>query len=155
VNGEPSLTRWAAACARHAIDGFARFEEDDPAGLAIAAAEAWALGDGRPQANPDAAFEAQLAARDAADAGDHALASAIRAAGAAAASIEDGRLAAVAAAYAVEAIELSSAACELASRVAAERRWQWVELDEPLRSEILGVEPPAPLPAACAIDTMH
>ncbi len=113
------------------------------------------MGDGEPQANRDAAFEAQLAAREAADAGDHALASAIRAAGAAAASIDDGRLAAVAAAYAVEAIELSSAACELASRVAAELRWQWVELDEHLRSEILGDEPPAPLPAACAIETAY
>ena len=151
--GGPALTRWAAACARHAIDGFARFEQGDPAGLAIAAAEAWASGHGATPACRDAAFEAQLAAREAADAGDHALASAIRAAGAAAASVEDGRLAAVAAAYAVEAIELSSAACEIASRVAAERRWQWGELDEHLRSEILGDEPPAPPPAACAIDT--
>ncbi len=155
MNGEPALTRWAAACARHAIDGFTRFEQGDPAGLAISAAEAWAMGRGAPAACRDAAFEAQLAAREAAHGGDHALASAIRAAGAAAASIDDGRLAAVAAAYAVEAIELSSAACELASRVAAELRWQWIELDEHLRSEILGDEPPPPLPAACAIDTAH
>lgn len=155
MTGEPALTRWAAACAKHAIGQFARFEQGDPAGLAIAAAEAWAMGGGAPEASRDAAFEAQLAARGTADAGDHAFASAIRAAGAAAASIDDGRLAASAAAYAVEAIELSSAACELASRVAAERHWQWVELDEHRRSEILGDEPPTPLPAACAIDTAH
>jgi hypothetical protein len=155
MSGDSALTRWAAACAEHAIGQFARFEQDDPAGLAIAAAEAWAMGSGEPEASRDAAFEAQLAARETADGGDHALASAIRSAGAAAASIDDSRLAAVAATYAVEAIELSSAACELASRVAAELRWQWIELDEDLRSEILGDEPPAPLPSACAIDTAH
>ena len=91
-------------------------------------------------------------ARTAADAGHHALASAIRAASAAAASIDSGRLAASAAAYAVEAIELSSAACELESRVAAERRWQWEQLDEELRAQVLGEEPPAPPAAACAMD---
>ncbi len=152
MNGEQALTRWAAACAEKTLGGFAGAAQDDPAAAAIAAARAWATGSGTPEASRDAAFEAQLFARATADAGHHALASAIRAAGTAAASVDDGRLAATAAAYAIEAVELSSAACERESRVAAEHRWQWAQLDEPLRAEILGEEPPEPPAAACAID---
>lgn len=155
MSGEPALTRWAAACAEHAIGEFAQFNQDDPAGVAIAAARAWATGGGSPEASRDAALEAQRYARTTADAGHHALASAIRAAATAAASVDDGRLGTSAAAYALEAVELSSAACELASRVAAERCWQWGQLDEHLRSPVLGDEPPAPPAAACAVDPAY
>jgi len=155
VTGDRALTGWAAACADHALAGFARPIAEDPAGRAVAAARAWANGDGAAEAARNAAFDAHRSARDVDDAGHRALATAIRASAAAAASVDDHRLAGDAAGLALEAVQLSSAACELSSRVGAERQWQWGQLDEGRRTEVLGEVPPAPPSASCALDAVQ
>jgi hypothetical protein len=152
TGGDRTLTLWAAACAEHAVAGFDAWPEDDPARRAIATARAWADGTGTTQECRDAAFDAQRFARDAHDVGHRALATAIRAASTAAASVDDPQLALVAAGYAVEAVEANSAACELASRTGGERQWQWEQLPEDRRREGLGERPPTPPAAACAVE---
>ncbi|MFZ0530437.1 MAG: putative immunity protein, partial [Propionicimonas sp.] len=86
------------------------------------------------------------------DAGYRAAAAVVRAAGNAAASVDDPQLARTAADYAIEALALNSAPCELQFNAAAERRWQWTALPTDRRAEVFEVEPPKPEPAACAID---
>ena len=155
MTGDKALTGWAASCAEHGLAGFAGLLVEDPAGRAVAAARAWAHGDGTAEAARDAAFEAHRSARDVDDAGHRALATAIRASVTAAASVDDRRLASEAAGLALEAVQLSSAACELASRVGAERLWQWGELDEDRRSEVMGEMPPAPPSASCVLEAVQ
>lgn len=152
--GDRILTGWAAASASRALAGFGGAGEEERVLTAIAAARAWADGGGDVEACREAAFEAQLAARDAHDDGYRALASAFRSAASAAASVDDSRLATDAAELAVEAITANSAPCEQDFASGFERRNQWESLPEPLRAVVFGVEPPDPAPAACAIEVV-
>jgi hypothetical protein len=150
TTGDRVLTAWAAGCAAHAL---ARFPDvADPHALsAIAAARAWASGDGTLDACRDAAVEAQFAARELAESGYHAHADAVRSAGNAAASADDAGLAEVSADYAVEALARNSAACELPANVGSERHWPWTQLPESHRAALFGEEPAEPGPSACAL----
>ena len=149
---DPALTRWAADGARRALTVIGAREVDARALTAIDATHAWSDGSADSDACREAAFEAQLAARDAQDTGHRALATAYRAGASAAASVGDARLATDAAALAVEAVELISAACERDFLVGSERRSQWETLPQTLRPAIFAAEPPAPARAACAIE---
>jgi hypothetical protein len=149
-SADPVLTRWAADCAEHVAAQFADFA-DTSAELAIASARAWADGTGSVEDCRDAAFAAHLSARDLSEAGYRAAATCVRTAANAAASCDDATLAETAADYALEALSLNSAPCELSSAVQAERRWQWTQLPEPQRSTLFDAEPPEPAPASCAI----
>jgi hypothetical protein len=148
--GDRTLTAWAADCAEHALAGFEDFA-DATAEAAIAAARAWAAGGTDLDACRDAAFEAHLSARELTETGYQAVATCVRAASNAAASADDSTLAEVSADYAVEALTLNSAPCEQQFNAEAERRWQWEQLAEPVRSTVFEAEPPEPGPAACAI----
>ncbi len=148
--GDPVLTRWAADCAEHVLDQFPDFA-DRSAEVAIAAARAWADGPGDAEACRDAAYAAHLSARSLAEAGYRAAATCVRTAANAAASCDDATLAETAVDYALEALSLNSAPCELSSAVQAERRWQWLQLPEPQRSVLFEAEPPEASAASCAI----
>ena len=154
VNGDRLLTGWAADSAYRALAGFGDQGADARVLAALAAACAWADGSGDVDACREAAFEAQLAARDAQDDGYRALATAYRAAASAAASVDDSRLATDAAALAAEAITSNSAPCEQDFNAGTERRRQWEALPETLRPSVFAVEPPDPAPAACAIEVL-
>ncbi len=149
--GDRVLTTWAADSVARALADFGEAGEDERAQAALAAARSWAHGEGDVDACRDAAFEAQLAARDTHDDGYRALAIAFRAAASLAASVDDSRLATDAAGLAVEAIAANSAPCEQDFNTGSERRRQWQALPEALRPSVLGSEPPDPAPAACAI----
>lgn len=148
------LTAWAADAVTRALADFGEAGEDDRVLTAIAAARAWAGGADDVDACRDAAFEAQLAARDAHDDGYRALAIAYRAAANAAASVDDSRLATDAAGLAVEAIAANSAPCEQDFNAGSEQRRQWEALPEGLRPSVFTAEPPDPAPAACAIEVV-
>jgi hypothetical protein len=148
--GDPTLTAWAADCAERACVEVVDLLPDDAAATAIAAARGWAAGEATADVARDAAYRAQLAARDAFDAGHTRVAAAIRAAVAAAASVDDPALAREAAARTLESIATGSAACELEPNLGAERRRQWKGLPEHRRADVLGAEPPEP-PAACTV----
>lgn len=152
ISGDPPLTLWAAACAEHALADFGATPPHPAARHALDAARAWGDGGGDPDDCRASAFEAQHEAGEAHDAGYRALASAIRAASSAAASVDDEALALTAAGYAREAVELNSAGCERTARIGAELRWQWVQLASERREILLGDEPPEPPAAACAVD---
>lgn len=145
-----AMTAWAAACAEHALASFATLATDGPAAQAISTARSWAAGATTTDACREAAVEAQRSASDAQQAGYLALATAIRSASAAAGSVDDSSLATDAAGLGVTAVELNSAACELASMRAAERRWQWAQLGPDYRAQVFASEPPLPAPAACS-----
>lgn len=149
-SADPVLTRWAADCAEHLLAQFPDFA-DHHAEAAIASARAWADGTGSADDCREAAFAAHLSARELSEAGYRAVASGVRTAANAAASCDDATLAETAADYAIEALSLNSAPCELNSAVQAERRWQWTQLPEPQRSTLFDLEPPEPDPASCAI----
>ncbi len=146
--GDPVLTGWAADCADHVLAQFVDFA-DQPAQAAIAAARAWASGNGALDDCRQAAFAAQLSARDLAETGYQALTSCVRAASSAAASADDSALAETAADYAVEALLANSAPCEQSTAGMAERRWQWLRLAEEYRDQVFDSEPPEPGPASC------
>lgn len=148
--GDPVLTRWAADCAEHLLAQFPDFA-DHSASAAIASARAWADGAGSLDACRDAAFAAHLSARELSEAGYRAAATCVRTAANAAASCDDATLAETAADYAIEALSLNSAPCELTSSVQAERRWQWTRLPEPQRSTLFADEPPEASAPSCAI----
>ena len=76
-------------------------------------------------------MNAQLSARDLAEAGYHAHADAVRSAGNAAASADDPSFAEVCADYALDALGGNRAPCELSAQVSTERRWQWAQLPAP------------------------
>ena len=145
------LTGWAADSASRTLAGFGEAGDDQRVLAAIAAARAWADGAGDLDACRDAAFDAQLAAREAQDDGYRALATAYRAAANAAASVDDHRLATDAAGLAIEAVAANSAPCEQDFAAGSERRRQWEALPEALRATVFDTEPPDPAPAACAI----
>jgi len=149
-SGDPVLTRWAADCAEHLLTQFPDFA-DHSAEAAIASARAWADGSGSLDDCRDAAYAAHLSARELSEAGYRAVATCVRTAANAAASCDDATLAETAAEYAIEALGLNSAPCELTSSVQAERRWQWTQLPEPQRSTLFDAEPPEPSAASCAI----
>jgi hypothetical protein len=149
--GDPTLTAWAADCAERACTDVSDLLPDDAPLLAIAAARAWSTGAGTADAAREAAYHAQFAARTASDGGHAKVASAIRAAVAAAGSVDDPALAREAATRALEAIAAGSAACELEPNLGAERRRQWKGLPEHRRAAVLGAEPPEPPAAACAL----
>jgi hypothetical protein len=146
--GDPTLTAWAA---ERACTDVSDLLPDDAPLLAIAAARAWSTGAGTADAAREAAYHAQFAARTASDGGHAKVASAIRAAVAAAGSVDDPALAREAATRALEAIAAGSAACELEPNLGAERRRQWKGLPEHRRAAVLGAEPPEPPAAACAL----
>ena len=174
VEDAAALTAWAADCADHALARFPDFA-DAAANAAISAARAWAASasaessesppvaggrgsDGMAARHEqavdlcrEAAVAAHLSARDLAEAGYHAVAAGVRAAGNAAASADDPELALVAADYAMEALAGNSAACELPSQTAAERRWQWSRLPKRLRGAVFDAEPPEPPEPACTL----
>jgi len=150
ATGDHVLTAWAADCAEHALAQFPDFA--DPYALAaIATARSWASGSADLDACREAALDAHVSARHLAESGYQAYADAVRSAGNAAASADDAGLAEVSADYALDALGRNSAPCELSTTVAAERRWQWARLPEPLRGELFSQEPPEPGPAACAL----
>lgn len=150
------LAAWAADCAEHALAQFPDFA-DAAANAAITATRAWAIelvsspDDTRLEACRDAALAAQLSARELDEAGYHAVAAGVRAASNAAASVDDPELVIVAADYAIEALAGNSAACELVTLTASERRWQWVRLPERHRAAVFDSEPPDPGPPTCAL----
>lgn len=148
--GDPVLTAWAADCAEHVLGQFPDFA-DAAAGAAITAARGWAAGTATLDECRDAALAAHRSARELADSGYRAQADGVRAAGNAAASVDDPTLAETAADYAIDALGLNSAGCERPTNLAAERRWQWLRLDEPQRGRLFPEEPPEPGPASCAI----
>jgi hypothetical protein len=149
-SADPVLTRWAADCAEHLLAQFPDFA-DRSASAAIAAARAWANGTGSVDDCREAAFAAHMSARELSEAGYRAAATCVRTAANAAASCDDATLAETAADYAIEALGLNSAPCELTSSVQAERRWQWTQLPEPQRSTLFADEPPEPSAPSCAI----
>lgn len=149
-SGDPVLTRWAADCAEHLLAQFPDFA-DHSAEAAIASARAWADGTASADDCREAAFTAHMSARELSEAGYRAAASCVRTAANAAASCDDPTLAETAADYAIEAMSLNSAPCELSSAVQAERRWQWARLPDPQRSALFDAEPPEPSAPSCAI----
>jgi hypothetical protein len=129
------LASWAADCAEHVLPLYtAKCPQDDRPCRAIETARAWARGEASVGEARQAAFAAHAAARDAADPAARAAA---RAAGHAVATAHMADHELGAAAYAIQAVRLSSPPA--AATLAGEREceWQRAQLPEAIRELVL------------------
>src|SRR5262245_45097903 len=132
------LASWAADCAEHVLPLFtAKYPEDDRPRRAIETARAWSRGEATVGEARAAACAAHAAARSASDT---AAREAARAAGHAVATAHMADHELGAAAYAIRAVRLSSAAAD--ARTAGERecRWQRQHLPDAIRELVLSDE---------------
>jgi len=128
------LALWAADCAAHVLDHFARARPvDDRPRRAIELARAWARGEVRMTESRTAAGHANAAARDLRGAARHAgFAAAQAAAVAHVAAHELG-----AAAYAIKAVQAAAPPGEGAEAGRRECRWQREQLPDAIRALVL------------------
>src|SRR5262249_51649171 len=132
------LARWAADCADHVLPLFTtRYPEDDRPRRAIETARAWSRGEATVGEAREAALAAHAAARSASDRAARAVA---RAAGHAVATARMADHELGAAAYAIRAVRLASAACDAMPAGEHECRWQREQLPEAIRELVLSDE---------------
>jgi hypothetical protein len=132
------LASWAADCADHVLPLFAaRYPDDERPRRAIETARAWSRGEATVGEAREAAFAAHAAARSASDA---VAREAARAAGHATATAHMADHELGAAAYAIKAVRLASAAAD--ARAAGERecRWQRERLPDAIRELVISDE---------------
>lgn len=128
------LALWAADCAEHVLDLFARARPvDDRPRLAIAGARAWARGD----ITMTQARELAYAVHDAARPSSGAARESARAAGHAAATAHMADHELGAAAYAIRAVRAASPAAERDAAGMAECAWQRGRLPDAIRDLVM------------------
>ena len=132
------LASWAADCAEHVLPLFtAKYPEAGRPHRAIETARAWSRGEATVNEAREAAFAAHAAARSASDA---AAREAARAAGHAVATAHMADHELGAAAYAIKAVHLASAASDAVMAGECECRWQREQLPEAIRELVLSDE---------------
>lgn len=132
------LVRWAADCADHVLPLFtARYPEDDRPRRAIETARAWSRGQATVGEAQKAAVAAHAAARNASDL---AAREAARAAGHAVATAHMADHELGAAAYAIKAVRVASQGPDAMAAGERECRWQRKRLPDAIRELVLSDE---------------
>jgi hypothetical protein len=141
------LASWAADCAEHVLPLFAdRHADDDRPRLAIEAARAWSRGEITVGAARTAAFRAHTAAREAPE---EAARAAARAAGQAVSTPHMADHALGAAAYAVRAVKLASAAQDAQAAGDRETQWQRERLPDSIRELVVSAQEQEAVSGTC------